>query len=75
MNHDAYTDDYLRGILTSARTIAVVGASPRPQRPSHRVMCFLQRHGYRAIPINPFAAGEKSLASGFMRASRRSPGN
>jgi predicted CoA-binding protein len=61
MNHDAYPDDYLRDILTSARTIAVVGASPRPQRPSHGVMRFLQRHGYRAIPVNPFAAGEEIL--------------
>jgi predicted CoA-binding protein len=61
MNHDAYPDDYLRGILTSARTIAVVGASPRPQRPSHGVMRFLQRHGYRAIPVNPFAAGQEIL--------------
>jgi|SRR5580704_6918599 predicted CoA-binding protein len=61
MNHDSYSDDYLRDILTSARTIAVVGASPRPQRPSHRVMRFLQRHGYRAIPVNPFAAGAEIL--------------
>jgi predicted CoA-binding protein len=57
MNHDAYTDDYLRGILSSVRTIAIVGASPRPQRPSHGVMRFLQRHGYRAIPVNPNAIG------------------
>jgi uncharacterized protein len=61
MNHDAYPDDYLRDILTSVRTIAVVGASPRPNRPSHGVMRFLQRHGYRAIPVNPFAAGDEIL--------------
>lgn len=58
MNHDSYSDEYLRAILTSARTIAVVGASPRSQRPSHGVMRYLQRHGYRAIPVNPFAAGQ-----------------
>jgi uncharacterized protein len=52
-----YADDALRHILTAVRTIAVVGASPRPERPSHRVMAYLQRHGYRAIPVNPFAAG------------------
>jgi predicted CoA-binding protein len=57
MNHHHYTDAYLRDILTSVRTIAIVGASPRSHRPSHGVMRFLQRHGYRAIPVNPFAAG------------------
>ena len=57
MNHDRYPDAFLRDILTGVRTIAVVGASPRPQRPSHGVMRYLQRHGYRAIPVNPFAAG------------------
>jgi uncharacterized protein len=61
MNHDTYPDAYLRDILTNARTIAVVGASPRPNRPSHRVMRFLQRHGYRAIPVNPLAAGNEIL--------------
>jgi predicted CoA-binding protein len=61
MNHDDYSDDYLRDILTSVKTIAVVGASPRPQRPSHGVMRFLQRHGYRAIPVNPNATGQDIL--------------
>jgi predicted CoA-binding protein len=58
MDHEHYSDAYLRDILQSVRTIAVVGASPRRERPSHRVMAFLQRHGYRAIPVNPNAAGE-----------------
>ncbi|HEV8678041.1 MAG TPA: CoA-binding protein [Stellaceae bacterium] len=57
MNHDSYPDAYLRDILTGVHTIAVVGASPRPHRPSHGVMRYLQRQGYRAIPVNPFAAG------------------
>ena len=61
MNQDAYSDAYLRDILTSVRTIAVVGASPRPHRPSHGVMRYLQRQGYRAIPVNPFAAGDTIL--------------
>jgi uncharacterized protein len=61
MDHDFYSDDYLREILTSVRTIAVIGASPRPERPSHRVMAYLQRHGYRAIPVNPAAAGATIL--------------
>src|SRR6202011_2788795 len=57
MNHDSYPDGYLRDILEGVRTIAVVGASPRRERPSHGVMAYLQRHGYRAIPVNPNAAG------------------
>ena len=57
MDHDDYPDPYLRDILTNVRTIAVVGASPRRERPSHRVMAYLQRRGYRAIPVNPNAAG------------------
>ena len=57
MDHDKYPDPYLRDILTSVRTIAVVGASPRHERPSHRVMAYLQRRGYRTIPVNPNAAG------------------
>ena len=57
MDHDKYPDPYLRDILTSVRTIAVVGASPRDERPSHGVMAYLQRHGYRAIPVNPNAVG------------------
>jgi predicted CoA-binding protein len=61
MNHDAYTDAYLRAILEGTRVVAVVGASPRPHRPSHGVMRYLQRHGYRAIPVNPFAAGGEIL--------------
>jgi uncharacterized protein len=58
MNHDRYSDDYLRGIFARVKTIAVVGASPRPDRPSHGVMRFLQQRGFRVIPVNPQAAGE-----------------
>ena len=58
MDHESYPDRYLRDILTSVRTIAVVGASPRRERPSHRVMAYLQRRGYRTIPVNPNAVGD-----------------
>jgi predicted CoA-binding protein len=57
MDHESYADDYLRDILEGVRTIAVVGASPRRERPSHRVMAYLRRRGYRTIPVNPNAVG------------------
>jgi len=57
MDHETYPDSYLRDILTGVRTIAIVGASPRRARPSHGVMAYLRHHGYRAIPVNPNAAG------------------
>src|SRR5580765_1718132 len=61
MKHDFYSDAYLRDILVSVRTIAVIGASPRPHRPSHGVMRYLQRQGDRTIPVNPFAVGDTIL--------------
>ena len=55
------TDMAIAGLLTSARTIAMVGASDRPDRPSYGVMAFLQEHGYRVIPVNPAIAGQYLL--------------
>jgi predicted CoA-binding protein len=52
------SDDEIRRILTTTRTIAVVGASPRPDRPSYGVFRFLLGKGFRCWPINPAAAGE-----------------
>ena len=46
-------------LLNGARTIAIVGASDRPDRPSHGVMKFLQAHGYRVLPVNPNITGER----------------
>jgi len=51
-------DEDIAELLTNARTIAMVGASDRPSRPSHGVMKFLQSHGYRVIPVNPQITGE-----------------
>ena len=45
-------------LLSSARTIAMVGASDRPNRPSYGVMRILQDHGYRVLPVNPQITGE-----------------
>lgn len=52
------SDDDIRTLLENVRTIALVGASDRPDRPSNEVMATLQRHGYRVIPINPQIVGE-----------------
>ena len=51
-------DEDIRELLESARTIAMIGASDRPDRPSNRVMKVLQDHGYRVIPVNPQITGE-----------------
>ena len=54
-------DEDIAELLTNARTIAVVGASDRPGRPSYGVMRFLQDHGYRVLPVNPQITGEHVL--------------
>lgn len=61
-------DDALRDILTSVRRIAVVGWSPKPDRPSHGVAAFLQRRGYQVVAVNPGQAGQAALG-GVVRAS------
>ena len=55
------SDADLGRILSETRTIALVGASPKPERDSHEVMAFLQSRGYRVIPVNPVCAGETIL--------------
>jgi predicted CoA-binding protein len=51
----------IRQILEDAHTIAVVGLSSKPERPSHEVAAYLQAHGYRIVPVNPSWAGEQIL--------------
>jgi predicted CoA-binding protein len=55
------TDPEIRDILKAVKTIAVVGWSPKPDRPSHGVAAFLKRRGYRVIPVNPGQAGQEAL--------------
>jgi hypothetical protein len=61
MNHDAYSDAYIRGILARYRTIAMVGASPNTSRPSYFAMKYLKQKGFTVIPVNPGQAGKDIL--------------
>ena len=58
--------DPIQDLLQRAKTIAVVGLSDSPMRPSHGVSAYMQSQGYKIIPVNPSiseALGEKSYAS------------
>jgi uncharacterized protein len=61
MNHDAYPDAYIRGILNTVKTIAMVGASEKESRPSYFAFKYLLERGYRMIPVNPGHAGKQIL--------------
>jgi predicted CoA-binding protein len=61
MNHDSYPDSYIRGILNTVKTIAMVGISPKDVRPSYFAFKYLLERGYRMIPVNPGQAGGEIL--------------
>ena len=61
MNHDSYPDSYIRGILNSVKTIAMVGLSPKDNRPSYLAFKYLLDRGYHMIPVNPGQAGREIL--------------
>ena len=61
MNHDSYSPDYIRGILRSVKTIAMLGASANDVRPSYLVLKYLLEKGYNVIPVNPGLAGQELL--------------
>ena len=61
MNHDHYSTGYIRSILTSVKTIAMVGASANDVRPSYFVMKYLLDKGFTVIPVNPGKAGQEIL--------------
>jgi predicted CoA-binding protein len=61
MNHDAYDSDYIRDILLETRTVAVVGVSANPTRPSYFVFKYLLDKGFTVFPVNPGLAGQTLL--------------
>ena len=61
MRHEAYSDAYIRGILNAVKTIAMVGISPKENRPSYFAFKYLLERGYRMIPVNPGQAGKSIL--------------
>ncbi len=61
MNHDSYNDSYIRGILNTVKTIAMVGASEKENRPSYFAFKYLLERGYKMIPVNPGHAGHEML--------------
>jgi uncharacterized protein len=61
MNHDSYPDSYIRGILNSVKTIAMVGASINEIRPSYFAFKYLLERGFHMIPVNPGHAGKELL--------------
>src|SRR5579863_7959940 len=61
MDHDAYPDSYIRGILNTVKCIAMVGISPKESRPSYFAFKYLLERGYHMIPVNPGQAGKEIL--------------
>ena len=61
MDHDSYPDSYIRGILNTVKTIAMVGVSANTSRPSYFAFKYLLERGYSMIPINPGLAGQELL--------------
>ena len=67
MNHDQYPDTYIRGILNTIKTVAMVGFSPKENRPSYFVFKYLIERGYRVFPVNPGQAGKEALGQTIYR--------
>lgn len=74
IEHDKYDDEYLRGILNGVKTIVMVGASDNWNRPSFFAMKYLQKKGYRIIPVNPRAVGTEILGEKVIGDLRDVPG-
>src|ERR1700754_1617209 len=61
MDHDSYSDETIRGILNTVKSIAMVGISPKDNRPSYFAFKYLLERGYHMIPVNPGQAGAEIL--------------
>ena len=61
MDHERYDDGYIRGILNTVKTIAMVGVSANTSRPSYFAFKYLLERGYHMIPVNPGLAGQELL--------------
>jgi predicted CoA-binding protein len=61
MSHESYDDTYIRGILNTVKTIAMVGVSPKDSRPSYFAFKYLLERGYHMIPVNPGLADKDLL--------------
>jgi uncharacterized protein len=70
MNHDTYSDDYIRGILNGVKVVAMVGASPSDVRPSYFAFKYLVQRGYDMIPVNPGHVGKSLLGRPFVASLR-----
>ena len=66
MNHDAYDDNYILGILNNEKSIAMVGASPVNVRPSYFAFKYLAQRGYDMIPVNPGHVGKSLMGKPFV---------
>ncbi len=74
MNHESYSDDYIRGILLGVKTIAMVGASANSARPSFFVLKYLSERGFTMLPINPGLAGGAILGLPVYASLAEAPG-
>jgi predicted CoA-binding protein len=74
MSRDDYSDAFLRDILSTVKTIAMVGASEKETRPSYRVFGFLVAHGYQVIGVNPGLAGKSVHGAAFFKTLADVPG-
>ena len=73
MNHDSYPESLIRKILREVKVIAMVGASADWNRPSHFAMKYLQKKGYRIIPVNPKEVGTEILGEKVYASLREIP--